>query len=67
MTRSDRILSATTTMIVGAAVALIVSVITPGSHGDIAGWTIIGAAVGLLIGLPLWSSIWRRHQLPQRR
>jgi hypothetical protein len=67
MPRTDRILATVTTFMLGAAVAMIVSVITPGANGGVVGWMIIGGVAGVLAGVPLWNSVWKRHRDPLRR
>ena len=67
MPRADRILATVTVFMLGAAVAMIVCVITPGPNDRIVGWMIIGGVVGMLTGVPLWIAIWKRQQDPLRR
>ena len=67
MARRDWVLARVTTSIVGAAIALVVAMITPDPEGRIVGWMIIGGMVGGLIGGPLWNSIWKRQQDPPRK
>ena len=67
MPRADRILATVTLFMLGAAVAMIVCVITPGANDRIVGWMIIGGAVGMLTGVPLWIAIWKRQQDPRRQ
>jgi hypothetical protein len=62
MPRADRIVATVTLFMLGAAVAMIVCVITPGPNDRIVGWMIIGGVAGMLTGVPLWVSIWKRHQ-----
>jgi predicted MFS family arabinose efflux permease len=64
MSRTDRILAVVTTFAIGAMIALVVSLITPDSNGQVVGWMIIGGAVGMLVGVPLSLSIWRRQRGP---
>lgn len=61
MSRTEWVVAIVTTLMVGAAIALIVSLIAPDPEGRIVGWMIIGGLTGTLIGLPLWNSIWKRQ------
>ena len=67
MSRTERILAAVTTFVIGAVTALVVSLITPDTDRQVIGWMVIGGAAGLLVGLPLWSSVWKRLHDPLRR
>jgi hypothetical protein len=67
MPRADRVLATLTTFMIGAAIAMIVDVITPDRQGLVIGWMIIGGVAGILVGLPLWNSVWKRQQDPLRR
>jgi uncharacterized membrane protein len=66
MSRIDRMLAAVTTFVIGAMIALVVLLITPDRQGPIVGWMIIAGVAGILVGLPLWSSVWRRQHHPPR-